>query len=124
VPWEAEGTFDGISIYKLDSKGKIYEHSVTNVAMRDPPLALATNPLLSLNLKPAQTPQLGSWMVGKEEEKESAHGHTAPSLPRSSHSSVTVSAVKVWLRFYTAMVSSLLLFQGLSRFVRGRRFEA
>jgi hypothetical protein len=27
VPWEAEGTFDGISTYKLDSDGKIYEHA-------------------------------------------------------------------------------------------------
>jgi hypothetical protein len=27
VPWEAEGTFDGISQYKLDSDGKIYEHA-------------------------------------------------------------------------------------------------
>jgi hypothetical protein len=27
VPWEAEGTFDGISQYKLDSEGKIYEHA-------------------------------------------------------------------------------------------------
>jgi hypothetical protein len=27
VPWEAEGTFDGISKYTLDSEGKIYEHA-------------------------------------------------------------------------------------------------
>lgn len=32
VPWEAEGTFDGISTYKLDSDGKIYEHAGERVA--------------------------------------------------------------------------------------------
>ena len=51
VPWEAEGIFDGISEYKLDSKGKIYEHKLTNVQMRDPPLA--RSPLsIGLNLIP------------------------------------------------------------------------
>lgn len=33
VPWEAEGTFDGISTYRLDNNGKIYEHSVDNVSV-------------------------------------------------------------------------------------------
>lgn len=52
VPWEAEGTFDGISTYRLDSHGKIYEHSVDNILLRDPPMA--TNPplLAGLNLQP------------------------------------------------------------------------
>ncbi len=52
VPWEAEGTFDGISTYRLDSHGRIYEHSVDNVLLRDPPMA--TNPplLAGLNLQP------------------------------------------------------------------------
>ena len=51
VPWEAEGIFDGISEYKLDRKGKIYEHKLTNVQMRDPPLA--RSPLsIGLNLIP------------------------------------------------------------------------
>ena len=55
VPWEAEGVFDGISEYKLDSEGKIYEHKVTNVQMRDPPFA--RNPLtIGLNL--VQVPRL------------------------------------------------------------------
>lgn len=43
VWWEAEGRIDGISTYKLDKKGKIYEHSIDNVQLRDPPI---TNPLL------------------------------------------------------------------------------
>lgn len=52
VPWEAEGTFDGISTYRLDSHGRIYEHCVDNVLLRDPPMA--TNPplLAGLNLQP------------------------------------------------------------------------
>lgn len=37
VPWEAEGTFDGVSEFKLDREGKIYSHSVNNVIFRDPP---------------------------------------------------------------------------------------
>jgi hypothetical protein len=28
VPWNAEGVFDGISTFRLDNKGKIYEHQV------------------------------------------------------------------------------------------------
>lgn len=43
VWWEAEGRIDGISTYKLDKNGKIYEHSIDNVQLRDPPIE---NPLL------------------------------------------------------------------------------
>lgn len=57
VPWEAEGTFDGISQYKLDSEGKIYEHAVDNVILRDPPMQ-GIGPLLAgLNLVPGQPQQ-------------------------------------------------------------------
>ena len=55
VPWEAEGVFDGISEYKLDSEGKIYEHKVTNVQMRDPPFARSP---LSIGLNLVQMPRL------------------------------------------------------------------
>lgn len=41
IPWEVEGIFDGISQFKLDSDGKIYEHTVTNVVLRDPPLGIS-----------------------------------------------------------------------------------
>jgi hypothetical protein len=55
VPWEAEGVFDGVSQWKLDRDGKIYEHSVDNVILRDPPLS--RNPLMAgLNL--LRIPQL------------------------------------------------------------------
>ncbi|KAL9228892.1 hypothetical protein vseg_004422 [Gypsophila vaccaria] len=33
VPWESRGRFDGISEYKLDKNGKIYEHKVDNIAL-------------------------------------------------------------------------------------------
>ncbi|GAB4844541.1 hypothetical protein Ancab_037922 [Ancistrocladus abbreviatus] len=33
VPWESHGRFDGISEYKLDKNGKIYEHKVDNIAL-------------------------------------------------------------------------------------------
>ena len=55
VPWEAEGIFDGISEYKLDKDGKIYEHKVTNVQMRDPPLARS---LESIGLNMIPVPRL------------------------------------------------------------------
>ncbi|KAK9792740.1 hypothetical protein WJX73_002863 [Symbiochloris irregularis] len=44
VPWEAQGTFDGVSMFKLDKHGKIYEHQVDNVIFRDPPVQ---SPLLT-----------------------------------------------------------------------------
>lgn len=31
VPWESCGRFDGTSAYKLDKKGKIFEHRVDNI---------------------------------------------------------------------------------------------
>lgn len=36
VPWEARGEFQGTSRYKLDRKGKIYEHRVDNLAFSFP----------------------------------------------------------------------------------------
>lgn len=36
VPWESRGRFDGISEYKLDKNGKIYEHKVDNIALNSP----------------------------------------------------------------------------------------
>lgn len=37
VPWESRGRFDGTSEYKLDKKGKIFEHRVDNIAFNSPP---------------------------------------------------------------------------------------
>ncbi|XP_015888810.1 uncharacterized protein LOC107423711 [Ziziphus jujuba] len=37
VPWESRGRFDGTSEYKLDKKGKIFEHRVDNVILNSPP---------------------------------------------------------------------------------------
>lgn len=37
VPWESRGRFDGISVYKFDKKGKIFEHRVDNIAINSPP---------------------------------------------------------------------------------------
>ena len=33
VPWNAEGVFDGVSTFRLDRKGMIYEHqaSITSI---------------------------------------------------------------------------------------------
>ncbi|KFM28327.1 U2 snRNP-associated SURP motif-containing protein [Auxenochlorella protothecoides] len=75
--WLAEGVFDGISEYRLDHRGLVQEHLVTNVQLRDPPI---TNPLLyGLNLlmsprlapQPSRVPCPGSWSVGMAEEGDS-----------------------------------------------------
>jgi hypothetical protein len=59
VPWEAEGVFDGISQYKLDHTGRILEHSVDNVVLRDPPMQGVSPLLAGFNLIPAQQPYPG-----------------------------------------------------------------
>ena len=64
VPWEAEGTIDGISTYKLNKNGTTYKHCVDNVLLRDSPMQ-RTSPLLAgLNLIPSveQQPCPGSWL--------------------------------------------------------------
>ena len=38
LPAGACGIFDGVSEFRLDSQGKIYEHYVDNVILRDPPM--------------------------------------------------------------------------------------
>lgn len=37
VPWESCARFDGLSEYKLDSEGKIFQHRVDNIALNSPP---------------------------------------------------------------------------------------
>ncbi|KAF2291190.1 hypothetical protein GH714_020591 [Hevea brasiliensis] len=37
VPWESHTRFDGLSEYKLDRNGKIFQHRVDNVALNSPP---------------------------------------------------------------------------------------
>eukprot|EP00803_Ostreobium_quekettii_P007158 evm.model.scf_1654.2 EVM.evm.TU.scf_1654.2 scf_1654:19997-24320(+) len=63
IPWEAEGIFDGVSIYKLDGHGKIYEHEVSNVIFRGPPVVRF--PLLAnMSLAPRpQQPCPGGWSL-------------------------------------------------------------
>lgn len=69
VPWDAEGIFDGISTFKVDSNGKIFEHAVNNVVLRDPPKM--RNPILAgLSLarlagQQQQQPCPGAWFNPK-----------------------------------------------------------
>lgn len=48
VPWEARGQFQGTSRYKLDRKGKIYEHKVDNLAFNFPRVAIRPNTVLDV----------------------------------------------------------------------------
>lgn len=65
VPWDAEGIFDGISTFKVDSNGKIFEHAVNNVVLRDPPKLgnpfLAGLSLARLAGQQQQQPCPGAW---------------------------------------------------------------
>ena len=69
VPWDAEGIFDGISTFKVDSNGKIFEHAVNNIVLRDPPKM--RNPILAgLSLarlagQQQQQPCPGAWFSPK-----------------------------------------------------------
>jgi hypothetical protein len=73
VPWEAEGIFDGISTFKVDSNGKIFEHAVNNLILRDPPKQ--GNPILAgLNLirlpQTEQVPCPGAWFKALKGDKQ------------------------------------------------------
>lgn len=79
VPWEAEGIFDGISTFKVDSNGKIFEHAVNNLILRDPPKQ--GNPILAgLNLlrlpQAQQLPCPGAWFKAQlqVDDQESTEG--------------------------------------------------
>ncbi|KAJ4733996.1 plant/protein (DUF2358) [Rhynchospora pubera] len=74
VPWEAHGTFEGTSRYKLDRNGKIYEHKVDNLAFNFPKAAVP-DPAAVLDLvtaKPVTCPagptlgflNEGDWLEG------------------------------------------------------------
>jgi len=70
VPWEAEGIFDGISTFKVDNNGKIFEHAVNNLILRDPPRQ--GNPILAgLNLirlpRAQELPCPGAWFKAQLE---------------------------------------------------------
>eukprot|EP00195_Chlamydomonas_chlamydogama_P005006 CAMPEP_0202904860 /NCGR_PEP_ID=MMETSP1392-20130828/31471_1 /ASSEMBLY_ACC=CAM_ASM_000868 /TAXON_ID=225041 /ORGANISM="Chlamydomonas chlamydogama, Strain SAG 11-48b" /LENGTH=259 /DNA_ID=CAMNT_0049592705 /DNA_START=341 /DNA_END=1120 /DNA_ORIENTATION=- len=101
VPWEAEGTFDGVSTYRLDKSGRVYEHSVDNVLLRDPPM-LTNLPLLAgLNLsplQPQQTPQLGVYSMDQQEE---------PEAQLSSSNLLRYYYQFSWVRLYAALQATL-----------------
>ncbi|DBB07213.1 hypothetical protein WJX77_006773 [Trebouxia sp. C0004] len=105
VPWEAEGIFDGISEYKLDREGKIYEHKITNVQMRDPPLARSLTSI-GLNMIPIprlqgapQAPCPGAFCQGLDEE-EMGRGLSAYIMRFS------------WIRLYAALLGTVQLLRG------------
>ena len=81
VPWDAEGIFDGISTFKVDSNGKIFEHAVNNVVLRDPPKM--RNPFLAgLSLarlagqqQEQQQPCPGAWFKADSSADEVCQTH-------------------------------------------------
>jgi hypothetical protein len=110
VPWEAEGTFDGISQYKLDSEGKIYEHAVDNVILRDPPMQ-GIGPLLAgLNLVPGQPqqPVPGAWFKGLEAGAAAAASAAASTLD-DSNSWLAAVVHFSWVHLYAASLGTLQL---------------
>ena len=58
--------WDGISEYKLDSQGRIYEHKICNVDVgTQQPLRARTLQSLLENLAPAQTPTPSFWRAAR-----------------------------------------------------------
>eukprot|EP00879_Flechtneria_rotunda_P000506 GHRR01000610.1.p1 GENE.GHRR01000610.1~~GHRR01000610.1.p1 ORF type:complete len:344 (+),score=81.40 GHRR01000610.1:198-1229(+) len=112
VPWEAEGTFDGISQYKLDSEGKIYEHAVDNVILRDPPMQ-GVGPLLAgLNLVPGtpQQPCPGAWFKGLEKgAAAAASAANAAASSIGSNSWLTAIVHFSWVHLYAALLGTMQL---------------
>lgn len=117
VPWEAEGVFDGISQYKLDSEGRIYEHAVDNVILRDPPMQ-GLGPLLAgLNLVPGAPQQAvpGAWLRGLEEGAAAA-AVSAASVADSSSSWLAAIVHFSWVHLYAALLGTMQL-QGADQLV-------
>ncbi|ONK65825.1 uncharacterized protein A4U43_C06F1360 [Asparagus officinalis] len=63
VPWETQGRFQGTSRYKLDRRGKVYEHKVDNLAFNFPRTVM--KPVTVLDLVgaacPTTSPNLSFW---------------------------------------------------------------
>lgn len=101
VPWEAQGHFDGTSEYKLDKRGKIYEHKVDNVVMNNNNQQ-RVQPLTVLELVR---------LVG---------GRTTPTP--TYFEKVVMSCVNItpyisiftWVRFYWALKGTLVLTETLA----------
>ncbi|KAK8939941.1 hypothetical protein KSP40_PGU020122 [Platanthera guangdongensis] len=74
VPWESHGRFDGISMYKLDRKGKIFEHRVDNIA-RNPPARFKIAAMVEL------IQSLGSSSTPKPTYFQTRLRSDAPSMP-------------------------------------------
>ena len=53
LPWQPVAVFDGVSTFRFDSQGKVFEHSVDNVALRFPPLGRRSPLFAALNMVPA-----------------------------------------------------------------------
>mmetsp|Transcript_20782 Transcript_20782/g.35526 ORF Transcript_20782/g.35526 Transcript_20782/m.35526 type:complete len:448 (+) Transcript_20782:88-1431(+) len=96
VPWEAQGLFDGISTYKLDREGRIYEHSVDNIMLIGPPM-ISVSLLSGFNLagygqpQQQQQPVPGAW-CSAESHEEFTPLHLDASAPTSQflHANQTV----------------------------------
>jgi len=141
VPWEAEGLFDGISTYKLDSNAKIYEHVVDNVMLRDPPMALNSPLLATINLlrMPQQQPypgipttyqgcaddccssssssvSLSSYDSLQPELEGSIGSSSCPcSSQGSSSSSLNAQCARFsWVRLYTSLLGSVAVVHTLA----------
>ena len=50
VPWETRGEFQGTSRYRLDRRGKIYDHRVDNLAVNFPKVKAPSSSAVVLNL--------------------------------------------------------------------------
>jgi hypothetical protein len=67
VPWKAEGIFDGVSTFKLDRKGKIYEHQVCCCSASPPMCPISQDFLgfggLAVSSSAAESSHMHAWIA-------------------------------------------------------------
>lgn len=103
IPWEVEGIFEGISTFKLDKEGKIYEHAVDNVVLRDPPMGIS--PLWNNLQRIFAPPQQALPGLSRYETQ------CSPAAPEQEASYLSRFS---FVRLYSAVLSYMQLMQPLS----------
>eukprot|EP00798_Chlamydomonas_sp_ICE-L_P001756 gene1756-33168_t len=110
-----ETLFEGISTYKLDEDGRVYQHSVDNVLLRDTPMFQASPILAGIDRAlgaqvPQQSPYPGAWGCEGEASPESltylaSQAKSIP-LPRSAGNVYAVLQVSILIHLYGSLLAS------------------
>eukprot|EP00798_Chlamydomonas_sp_ICE-L_P022429 gene22429-29541_t len=117
---DRESLFDGISTYKLNESGRIYEHSVNNVLLRDTKAFSAAPILAGIDRAlgggapvPQQVPFPGAWGYDADQQAgqasarqdSSSLAHTSSACP-SEESRGEASPSAVWMPLFWSMLTA------------------